>query len=189
MPMRQTLAVAALLAILLTAAPAEAQLRADRPDGPAPVAVYGQETTPGFSLGRYFNAETFRVSHSYEMSYSGFGGQSIGLGVYTTSLRWQPNDRLAARADIGVAHSPFGTSALQQRLGFDEDTPARVFLRNAQIAYRPTENSLISLSVQRSPYGNYYSPYGYGAPFGGSSFSARYAPADHNDLFWRSPSR
>ncbi len=42
-----------------------------------------------------------------------------------------------------------------------------MFLRNAQIDYRPRHNMSIQLSVRQSPYGYYASPYGYyGSPFG-----------------------
>lgn len=186
---------AAVIAAALLTAPAQAQLRADLPGGPAPVAL---SDAPGpLSLGGLFNANTLRLSHSYEFSYSALGGASLGLGVYTTSLRWQPTDRLAARVDVGVAHSPFGDDALRQGLGFTADAPARPFLRNAELAYRPTDNSVVHLRVQQSPFGAYaspyygypgYAPYGY-APYGyapgfGAGLHARYA-SDPGDLFWR----
>lgn len=186
--MRCSLPVLLLAAVLFAAAPAQAQLRAELPGSPAPVAIYEQPTA-GFQLGSFLNAETFKVSHSYEFSYANGGGEGLGLGVYTTSLRFQPSDRLAARVDLGVAHSPFGSSSMQERLGFDQNTPAQVYLRNATLAYRPTDNSVITFSVQQSPFGGYASPYGYGAygmsPFGGTAFRAHYAPADHDALFWR----
>jgi hypothetical protein len=191
--MRQAIARAAvvgLVVISLYATPAGAQSRADLPGAPAPVAVYGADAPA--SLSGLLDPRAFRVSHSYEFSYSGFGGESIGLGIYTTSLRWQPTHNLAARVDVGVAHSPFGSDNLQQTLGFDSGTPARVFLRNAEIAYRPTDNAVFHLSVRQSPFGAYASPFGYHGygyspyPFG-SEVRAMYAPADHGDLFWRDP--
>lgn len=180
--MRSTLTLLVFAAALFVAVPARAQLRANVPSGSAPVAVYGQPQS-GFSLGQFFNAKNFRVGHSYEMSYTSFGGEGLGLGVYTTSLRWQPTDRLAARVDVGVAHTPFGSEGLQQRLGFSQDAPAQVFLRNAELAYRPSENAVIHLQVRQSPFGGYASPYGHGyGPGFGSAFRAGGEP-----LFWRTP--
>lgn len=190
MPMRRLLPLFVLTIALLAAHPAEAQLRAEIPGKPAPVAVYEQANS-GFSLGQLFNAESFRVSHGYQFSYNSFAGEGIGVGVYTSSLRFQPSDRLAARVDLGVAHSPFGSGQLQSQLGFSEDQPARVFLQNASVAYRPTENSMITLSFQQSPYGNFYGPRGASAfghsPFygGGSSFGASVGSRDHESMFWR----
>jgi len=187
--MRRLLPVAAFAIALAVAVPAQAQLRADLPAGPAGVAVFEQPAATSF-FNRYVNAETVRLSHSYEMSYSQFGSEGVGLGVYTTSLRFQPTDRLAARVDLGVAHSPFGSSALQQNLGFGQDTAAQVYLRNATIAYRPTENSMITFSMQQSPFGGYASPHGFGgygmSPYGGASrMHMQFAPANHDALFFR----
>lgn len=186
--MRLALVTLVFLAVLATT-PVQAQLRTDVPGRPAPVAL--SDAPQPLSLGSLFNANTLKFSHSYEMSYSAMGGSSLGLGIYTTSLRWQPSDRLAARVDVGVAHSPFGDGTTQQSLGFGPDTPARPFLRNAELAYRPTDNSLIQLRVQQSPFGRYASPYGtnayggYGYDSGfGTSIHARYA-SDSDDLFWR----
>jgi hypothetical protein len=183
--MRLALATVLLAATLAFSAPVRAQLRADLP-GQAPATVYAAPGTP--TLASLFNAQTLRFSHSYEMSYSSLGGASLGMGVYTTSLRWQPTERLAGRVDVGVAHSPFGDDGVRSALGFDQDTPARVFLRNAELAYRPTANSIIHLQVRQSPFGAYASPYGYGydaySPMYGTGLHARYG-SDSDALFWR----
>lgn len=151
----RTLALAALLAFAI---PVRAQRAADVPGRPAPVAL--SDSPAPLGVGDWFAAETLKFSQSYEASYSGGAGGSLGLGVYTASLRWQPSSKLAGRVDVGVAHSPFGSSGLQSALGVDGEP--RVYLRNAELAYRPTENALIHLSVQQSPYGSYAAPYGYG---------------------------
>jgi hypothetical protein len=178
------------LAVLLLAAPAQAQFRADVPSGPAPVVV--TENPGGASFGRYFSGDKFKLSHSYEMSYSSFGSAgSFGMGLYTTSLRWQPTANLAGRMDVGVAHMPFGDGNLQQAFGFSQDQPAQVFIRNAELAYRPTENSMIRLQFSQNPfgygagYGGYGGAYGYSPYYGGSSFRAAYGSADYDALFWR----
>lgn len=190
----RTVALALLLALFIIASPAEAQRTADLPGRQAPVALTDGPTSAGLSLGQLFNAETLDLSHSYELSYgSGYGG-SVGLGVFTSTLRWQPSSRLAGRLDVGVAHSPFGSEGVQSALGFEGASDTRVFLRNAELAYRPTENSVIHLSVQQSPYGSYASPYGYANPYGygygygaygRTGFSATVAPSDSDRLFFR----
>ncbi|MEL6442948.1 MAG: hypothetical protein AAFQ86_01765 [Bacteroidota bacterium] len=178
------------LALLLIAAPAEAQFRTDAPGRPAPVMV--TENPGGAALGRFFSGDKFKLSHSYEMSYSSFGSAGgFGMGLYTTSLRWQPTANLAGRVDVGVAHAPFGSSDLQSAFGFSEDQPAQVFIRNAELAYRPTENSLIRLQFSQNPFARggygYGNPgmYGYSPYFGGSSFRASYGSSDYDALFWR----
>ena len=187
----RTLALAALLAF---AVPVRAQRAADVPVRSAPVVL--SETPGALGLGQLFNAQTLKFSQSYEASYSGGAGGSIGLGVYTASLRWQPTQNLAGRVDVGVMHSPFGSSEIQGGLGLDSASDTRVFLRNAELAYRPTENAMIHLSVQQSPYGSYASPYGtsgygYGARSyglyggGGAGFSTGFSVGSGDDLFFR----
>ncbi len=189
-------ALALLLALFLVASPASAQRTADLPGRQSPVALTDGPGTPSLSFGQLFNAETLKFSQSYEMSYSSGLGGSVGLGVYTTSLRWQPSSRLAGRLDVGVAHSPFGDAGMQSALGFENGTDTRVFLRNAELAYKPTENSVIHLSVQQSPFGRYASPYGsaspyrlgYGvSPYSRTGISASFAPSDSDRLFFRDP--
>ena len=162
----RTLALALLLAFAL---PVRAQRTADLPGRQAPVAL--SETPATLSLGTLFNAETLDFSQSVEASYgSGYGG-SVGLGMYTASLRWQPSARLAARVDVSAARTLFG-SGIGDGLGLEPGQDTRVFLRNAEIAYRPTENSVIHLQVSQSPYGSYAAPYGAG--YGLSRYGSRY---------------
>lgn len=184
-------ALALLLALFVVASPAEAQRIADLPGPQAPVALTDGPAAPGLSLGQLFNAQTLTFSQSYEASYSNGLGGSVGLGVYTASLRWQPSARLAGRVDLAAAHSPFGDAGVQSALGFDGSGDTRVFLRNAELAYRPTDNSVIHFRVQQSPYGSYaspygYAPYGYGAgAYGRTGLSASFAPSDSDRLFFR----
>lgn len=187
----RSVALALCLAGVLLATPAQAQRRADVVRQ-APVAL--SETPGALSLGTLFNAETLDLSQSYEFSMTGGAGGSLGLGVYTTSLRWQPSSKLAGRVDVAAAHSPFGSSGIQSSLGFDGDTPARLYLRNAELAYKPTDNSTIHLSFQQSPFGRCVQPtygrscYGSGSNSGyGASGYGAYGRAvgGSGDLFFR----
>lgn len=140
-----------------------------------------------------FNAQTLRFSQSVEMSYTGGAMGSLGLGTYTGSVQWQPSARLAGRVDLAVAQPLFGSGALggaAGALGMGSGQP-QVYLRNAEIAYRPTANSVLHLSVQQSPYGAYAAPYGYGSPYGygpygaTSRYAASWGSAGADRLFFR----
>lgn len=188
----RTLALASLLAF---AVPVRAQRAADVPARPAPVAL--SETPSALGIGQLFNAETLKFSQSYEASYSAGAAGALGLGMYTATLRWQPTQRLAGRVDVGVMHGLFGSDALQSGLGLDGSGDTRVFLRNAELAYRPTENATLHLSVRQSPYGGYAAPYGYGngyGPYSGAglyggygttSFRTGFDTGGSGDLFFR----
>lgn len=178
----RTLALAALLAF---AVPVRAQRAADVPARPAPVAL--SETPGALGLGQLFNAETLEFSQSYEASYSAGAAGSVGLGIYTASMQWQPTSYLAGRVDVGVMHSPLGSSQIQRGLGLEGAGDTRVFLRNAELAFRPSENAVLHLSVRQSPYGAYASPYGYGAysGHGYGAYERSFRSGASGDLFFR----
>lgn len=185
-PMRRLLFSLTLVVVLGFMVPAQGQVLREGASQQVPVRVYGEGD--GFSLNKLFSPEHFQLRHSYEMSYNSFGGQGMTLGTYTSSLMWQFNQKLAARADVAFSHTPFGTGAYQQALG--EDSSGKVYLRNAEIAYRPTENMRLHLSFRQSPYGTYANPYGYGyAPYGGNGYSMRVQSGDADRLFWQAPQR
>ena len=166
-----SLVLAAALAV-----PAAAQRLSDLP-GQAPAIAPAARLSPS----ALFNARTLQFSQSVEMSYAGGAGGSLGLGVYTGSVQWQPSSRLAGRVDVGVAQNLFATGAVPGALGADGGQP-RLFLRNAEIAYRPTENSVLHLSVQQSPYGAYAAPYSYGRT---SRLGAAFGTDGSDRLFFR----
>lgn len=123
----------------------------------------------GFSLNKLFSPEFFHMSHSYELSYSSFGGHGLTLGEYTNTMLWRFSTKLAARVDVAVQHTPFGVSGLNNGLPVSESSLNGIYLKNAEVAYRPTENLTMHFSVRQAPYGYgyYLSPYGrYGYPYG-----------------------
>ncbi len=179
--MRKTLSLLCLVAFLGIAMPAQAQLRGAVAEQRAPSKLYDTGTA-GFLLNTLFNPAHFKMSHTYEMSVGSFAGNTSSLGMYTNTMAWQFNDKLAARVDLSVAYSPFGNG-----LGRQEQN-MRVFLRNAEVAYRPTENVSIHFQVRQSPYGAYASPYGYYGPYRYGYANAWYG-GPSPDLFWKDRQR
>ncbi|MCS7081432.1 MAG: hypothetical protein N2561_02830 [Bacteroidetes bacterium] len=112
----------------------------------------------------WLSPERFQMRHSYELSVSSLGGQALALGLYTNTLLWYPTEKLSARLDIGLLHTPFGTGAFQGVFG-GRQSYARLFLQGAELTYRPSEQTLLRLSLQQfpGPMGwSWYSPYYYG---------------------------
>jgi hypothetical protein len=181
--MRNLLSLLCLIVLLGLAMPAEAQLRENVQSQDARTQLYGQQGT-AFSLNQLFSPEHFRMSHSYEMSAGSFGGRSSSLGMYTNTMQFQFNDKMAARVDMAYAFSPFGGS---NALGGGMDQ-GRAFLRNAEVAYRPTENVQLHLQIRQSPYGGYMSPYGmnrYGYNrYFDAGIHSMFGSRSTNDLFW-----
>lgn len=165
-----------LVGMLVLVAPAQAQLRDAAATERSPIRLY-DTGAPAFTLNRLFSPEHFQMSHSFEMSMGSYGGASSSLGMYTNTLRWQFNQQLAARVDVAFAYSPFDG---QSELGaFGQQNNGRVFLRNAEVAYRPSEKVQIHFQMRQSPYGRYAGPFGYYRP-GHDAFGFSSADA----LFW-----
>ncbi len=178
--MRNLLSLVLLVVLLGVTLPANAQLRDNVQSQQAEARLYGSDG-PMFSLNQLFSPAHFKMGHSYEMSFGSFGNQSSSLGMYTNSMMFQFSDKLAARVDLSFAHSPFGSNNVMG----DKSNQGQFFLRNAEVAYRPSEKVQLHLSVQQSPYGRYMSPYG-GYGYGRHSMYSLFGGFGDrgDDLFW-----
>ncbi|MDG1753413.1 MAG: hypothetical protein P8H65_00375 [Rhodothermales bacterium] len=185
--MRGSILTVILVASLAMSIPAQAQLRTATPANQTAVRLYDQGGS-GFSLNRLFSPTNFQMSHSFEMS--SFSGGST-LSMYTNSMNWKFN-KIAARLDVSAAYSPMQNQSGASVTG---QTAPQVFIRNADIAYRPTKNMQFNLSLRRSPYGSYMSPYGRGGygmgydSYGGSSMYASFGPSGGGDGWLRGRNR
>ncbi len=179
--MRNLFLLFVLVCFLAAVQPATAQLRSEVPKSDkAPTKLYKQDAT-SFSLNDLFDPADFRMNHSYTFSAGSFGGGGYSYGLYTNSMRWQPSNKLAARVDVGFMHSPF--SALS---GNASGLNGRVYLRNAQIAYRPAENIQLNFTVRQNPYGRYMRPYGhYGYSAAPGAFHGQNLQTNPQSLFWK----
>lgn len=180
--MRNFVSLACLLLLLGTALPAQAQLRETAFEQQAPVKLYETKSS-GFSLNKFFDPAHFRMSQSVEFSSSSFGGQTASLGMFTNSMMWQFSDKLAARVDVSAAYSPNAGTFSNAAGGLNGD--ARIFVQNAEVAYRPSENVELHLSFRQSPYGRYGSPYGYYGYSGYGGMNRFQATRGSSNLFWR----
>jgi len=165
--MRTALSLLCLVFVLSVAQPATAQLRetAQRSSS-VQTQLFDKAEAATDALGNLFGADHFRMNHSYQASFSSFGGQTSSLGMYTNSMMWQFNSDWAARVDVSVAHPLGGGTA------FGQERDARVFLRNAEVAYKPSENMEFRFQMRQSPYGRYASPYGYAGPYRRGAFNS-----------------
>jgi hypothetical protein len=170
--MRTTFSLLCLVLLLSLASPAEAQLRETaQQNRSVQTQLYDSGSAAANALQSLFDAEHFRMTHSYEASFSSFGGQAASMGMYTNSMMWQFNSDWAARMDVSVSH-PFAQGA-----GFGNQE-ARVFIRNAEVAYKPSDNFQVRMQFRQSPHGRYLSPYGTFRPY-------RQAATPTNELFWQ----
>jgi len=114
------------------------------------------QSAPQFFLG-WFNPDKFHMRHSFDLSFTTFGNNSLSLGSYTNSMSYEFADNLTARTDISMSYSPYNN--LPTVHGKKNDLSS-IYLSRAQLDYRPWENVLVQLQYRSLPYGSYYySPY------------------------------
>ncbi len=156
MLMRRTVAV--LILVTLVAMPAAGQFREAVPPVHSSTRLYQASGALGSVMSKIFNPSVFRMSHAVELSAGTFGGSGYSTGMYTNTMAWRFSDRFSMRADVAVAYSPQNQALTA--LGFERNGP-RVFLRNAEVAWKPSEKFRLNIQVRQDPYRNrYMSPFG-----------------------------
>ncbi|MBN1638258.1 MAG: hypothetical protein JW866_04790 [Ignavibacteriales bacterium] len=113
---------------------------------------FSEENGSSLLLG-FINPNNFSMRHTFSMSYSTFGNHGIALGVYTNRMQYNFNDDLSIQADVSFVNSPyssFGDEFANQING--------VYLTRAQLKYKISENSKLTLQFNQIPPG-FYNPY------------------------------
>ena len=156
--MRNRFAVLAVIVTLLSCVgvkETQAQFKRTSQEEPKVSDSFIRPTTQSDWLG-FFNPDNFKMRQSYSMSYTSMGGQGLALGMYTNSMLYKVSDKVDARVDVSLQHSPYST--FDQRL---QSSLTGVFLNRAEVNYRPTDNVLLRVSYEKLPFGLYgmYSPY------------------------------
>jgi len=139
--------------VVLGAGAANAQFK---PDPAHPSEESGGLITqpPASAFFGWFDPAKFSMRHSFELSYMSFAGQGMSLGTYTNSMMYEFAENLNARADVSMSFTPnsgfssFGAKGANNFSG--------IYLRDAQINYRPLENLTVRLQYSQIPYGSYY---------------------------------
>lgn len=107
---------------------------------------------PQLLLG-WFNPDKFHMRHSFDLSFTTVGGQSLSLGTYTNSMSYEVAENLMARADLSMSYSPYNTLPT---LNGKKNDLSSIYLSRAQVDYRPWDNVLVQLQYRSLPFGSYY---------------------------------
>jgi hypothetical protein len=135
----------------------------DRIESPVATSLNG---TPGISQGLQFGGwldpQRFSMSHSYGLTFTRWGNQSLNYGVYTNRIEYKISNPLTLRTNISILHQPFSM------IGGNMNSSQFGVLPSFQLEYRPSENMRMSLDVQipvmpnNSQFRNLlYQPYGW----------------------------
>jgi len=109
-------------------------------------------SAPSLILG-FFNPNNFKMSHSYNLSYSSFSNNGLALGVYTNSMFYKFNDKLNVQVDASLMHSPYNTFGKE----FSNQING-LYISKAALNYRPFKDFQINVQYRRLPF-NYYNGY------------------------------
>jgi hypothetical protein len=139
---------------------ASAQLRSDLAtpyDYTGPL-INERAPTVQNGLNRFFSS--IKMSHSYDMSFSSFGGSYQNVNTYTNTMQFSLSPRLDGRVDISFLHSPFGGNQNFSNMGNFQN---QILIRNAELNYKISDKAFIRIQYQQLPsYGYGFSPYGFG---------------------------
>jgi hypothetical protein len=151
-----------LIALLACAGVVSAQFKSQVDQGTSiSSARLGESSNPFTYLFGWFNPDKFSMRHTFDMSFSAFSGQSLSLGTYTNSMMYQFADNLNARADIAFSFSPYSNLTTFNKKDF-----SGLYLKNAEVNYKPWDNTQISVSYR------YYSPF-YNPWYGSDGFEKK----------------
>ena len=107
------------------------------------------------------NPDNFMMRHNISMSYFSYGGTGMSIASYTNTMMYKISDPLNVRLDLTLQGSPFGSAG-----AFSQSDLNKLFISNAELNYRPSENTFIKLQYSQLPLGMYgmyypYEPYPY----------------------------
>lgn len=106
----------------------------------------------------FLNIAHMTMHQSLDLSVGSIGGNVYNQNLFTNSMLFNFSPRLTGRLDVALSMSPFSNKFMPG------SNKARVFIRNADLNYKISNHSAISIHISQNPYGYYngFSPYGYG---------------------------
>ena len=123
------------------------QLKSQIPDQNASVMITGNtisETVP------FLDHSRFNMHHSFSMSTMSLGGQAMNVAAYTNMMTYELNPNL----HLGTSFSLLQPTGVVGPGNYDLNKTQ--FLYDANLQYRPSENTLIELNMSNRPYYNRY---------------------------------
>jgi len=94
------------------------------------------------------------MTHSYTLSYFGYGGRGYNQGLYLNTMTYRFSDPLWAQVAVGYLHQPFGGPG-----AYNSQLNGKVFIERATVQYQPVKNTVLRIDYQAMPYNPYANPY------------------------------
>ncbi len=94
----------------------------------------------------FLDPNKMHMNHSFSMSYSTMAGEGMMLNSYTNMINYQYSENLLLTTELGLLTSPYNTYQDESDLGKPK------FFGGAELTYKMSENSSLSLKVESKPY-------------------------------------
>ncbi len=111
------------------------------------------------SLFSWLDVGKIQMSHQLSMSFGMGGGGQVLQNAYINSMFIPFSEDLTLQTNIGIMSTPY------QSFGDQSNSNQPQFFGSAQLNYRISKNSSISLRIEKAPY-NYGYGYGSGGYYG-----------------------
>jgi hypothetical protein len=116
-------------------------------------------STSGF-LSNFLNPNNFQMNHSVNMSYSAFGSNGVALTTYTNSMAFRFTENLNLEIDASAVASPYSSFGEEHQKSING-----IYLTRAQLNYKISESSNLTIQFLNPPPGSYYNSYYNYSPF------------------------
>lgn len=109
-------------------------------------------TEGGGLLSALFDPTRFSMNQTYSMSFSTFGKNSVGLGVFTNTFNYRASDNLFISADVSAVYSPYSSLGESHAKSLNG-----IYLSNARLDWKLGDNTRLLIMYNGAPYAD---PYG-----------------------------
>lgn len=105
----------------------------------------------------FLNSDRLTMNHTFSTSFMTAGKHSLVLNSYLNTINYRISDPLLLRVNLGIANMPYDNFIENSNLDNTQ------FFGGAELQYRPSNSTAISVGVNVAP--NYY--FGYPYRYGG----------------------
>ena len=123
------------------------QLKSKLPDQNSGTMITGNNIT---STAPLLDSSRFNMQHNFSMSTMSLGGQAMNVAAYTNMMTYELNPNL----HLGTSFSLIQPTGMMGPGNYGLNKAQ--FLYDANLQYRPSENTLIEFNMSNRPYYNRY---------------------------------
>ncbi|MGH2574495.1 MAG: hypothetical protein ACRDFC_02220 [Ignavibacteria bacterium] len=106
----------------------------------------------------FLNLKNLSLTHSFNISYVTFGGNSVSLTSYTGTISYKFLDNISLSADLTMQYSPFaslGSASSSINRDF-QNSLSGIYLSRVSLDYKPAKNVYINLQYRNLKYNPYW---------------------------------